>query len=252
MEYEVRTTAFIDILGFKDLVNKTSSLKDIHDALQTLYQIKGRKEKSIVEEDYIKSLQIGMFSDSIVLSCQPEYDYYLFLDALDIQIKLMLKGIFIRGCVSIGNLFHNDNLVFGPALIKAYKGETTMAKYPRIIIDETNRYEGTVFCKDFDGVMFLDFMRELSDKHWNENLDLDNSVRTIYQHVHNSINGQIEFSIQSKFEWLKRVLDEVFYLNDGKYNYFSFSTSTYDRSESFSSTRMKLIEVLKAKNKSAD
>ena len=253
MEYEIRTIIFIDILGFKHLVRNTKDLSVISDALHNLQQIKGRKEKPFIkevagsEDRYIKSLQVGMFSDSIILSCHPQDDYYLFLDAMDIQLKLMSTGIFVRGCASRGQLIHRDNYIFGPALIKAYTGETSMAKYPRIIIDETVLYEGTLFCKDFDGIVFLDFFRHLNDKHWNENLDLDSTVRSIYNYTKEKIGTYDDLNVKSKFEWLKGLIEEVFYINDNKYTYFRFTNTTYDRNTAFSLTRNRLMKELKEK-----
>ncbi|MDZ4752842.1 MAG: hypothetical protein SGI87_14595 [Flavobacteriales bacterium] len=44
------------------------------------------------------------------------------------------RGILVRGSITIGQLYHENNEIFGPALIRAHKIEQT-ACYPRIVID---------------------------------------------------------------------------------------------------------------------
>ncbi len=48
----------------------------------------------------------------------------------------MYEGIMIRGGVTIGDLYHRNNIVYGPAMIEAYRLESKCAIYPRIIMSE--------------------------------------------------------------------------------------------------------------------
>ena len=49
----------------------------------------------------------------------------------------MMKEVFIRGAITIGELIHTENgIIMGPALIEAYELESKFAKYPRIILSE--------------------------------------------------------------------------------------------------------------------
>lgn len=64
---------------------------------------------------------------------------------------LLYQGYFTRGAVCKGLLYHDDNMVFGEALIKAFRLESEIVKYPRImltkdVVDDamTSKYE-----KDF-------------------------------------------------------------------------------------------------------
>ena len=43
-------------------------------------------------------------------------------------------GFFVRGGVSIGQLYMDENIVFGPALIDAYAAEQSHARDPRIVL----------------------------------------------------------------------------------------------------------------------
>jgi hypothetical protein len=53
-----------------------------------------------------------------------------------IQIKYLREfGILCRGGVAIGQCFHDDNIIFGPALVEAYILEL-MAETPRIVVTD--------------------------------------------------------------------------------------------------------------------
>lgn len=50
-------------------------------------------------------------------------------------MRSCLYGFFFRGGVTIGDLFHDGHIVFGPALNQAYDLESKKAVYPRAILD---------------------------------------------------------------------------------------------------------------------
>jgi hypothetical protein len=77
------------------------------------------------------------FSDSVVVSMPVEAKGLLsFLEALaKIQLGLAVEGFFLRGGVTIGALCHDNELIFGPALNRAYCLESGLAIYPRILLD---------------------------------------------------------------------------------------------------------------------
>jgi hypothetical protein len=63
-------------------------------------------------------------------------DWELFYLAAN-QLALATNGVLVRGGICIGDLFvrAGKTMLFGPALVKAYKLESEYAVYPRIIID---------------------------------------------------------------------------------------------------------------------
>jgi hypothetical protein len=50
------------------------------------------------------------------------------------QHSLALSGFFIRGAISVGELFVSDELVFGDGLLQAHEAETQLARDPRIVL----------------------------------------------------------------------------------------------------------------------
>lgn len=159
MNYENRIVAFIDILGFKELVRKSESNLELIETLNNILQylktwerpiqwslyfveIEELTQKKGVEKFNLKDrTNVTTFSDSIVVSVKiGEDNINEMLSSLIANLsymgsELMKNGILIRGAITIGKLIHNDNgTVFGTALIEAYELEYKCSKYPRIII----------------------------------------------------------------------------------------------------------------------
>jgi hypothetical protein len=138
MRYEKRVVLFLDILGFKDHIDKTIDKEgnDIEDeitkictALPTLNKLVGVGWSKIITTQ---------FSDSIVISFKTEGKNQ-FLNLLEIIIGLILDliqhNIICRGAISYGKLIYNEDIIFGPAFVDAYITESKVAMYPRIILD---------------------------------------------------------------------------------------------------------------------
>lgn len=168
MTYEKRFVAFIDILGFKNIVEKTidnsafqqnifavlNSIKtnvlttalagetnidnvpkeELEEVLETI-EILGTVLKSE------SSVQITHFSDSIVISVKADDMKYV-MTVMELIGRVIFKlwndfNILIRGGITVGDLIHEEGgVLFGPAMVKSYEYETYLAKNPRIIIDE--------------------------------------------------------------------------------------------------------------------
>jgi hypothetical protein len=50
-----------------------------------------------------------------------------------LQAQLARDGYFIRGAISVGELYIDEDIVFGPALIEAHRAEQELAVFPRVI-----------------------------------------------------------------------------------------------------------------------
>jgi hypothetical protein len=81
--------------------------------------------------------RITTFSDNAVVSEPVEGpNFHLLLFRLGyMQVIASWSGLLIRGAVTIGDIVHDDSIVFGPALNRAYELESQQAIYPRIILD---------------------------------------------------------------------------------------------------------------------
>lgn len=139
-KYENRLVAFIDILGFSALVNKSESdpiySEKLFKALENIqHNVEYNNKQKKVENSAFEMVQ---FSDSLVVSLPyiSAVSFNTFVMNLNfIQKILAEEGILIRGGVSAGKLYHRGTIAYGPAFIKAYKIESELADYPRIVID---------------------------------------------------------------------------------------------------------------------
>lgn len=143
--YQERFVAFLDILGFSDIIHRTVlsppeiSINEIISAL--VVPEPAQKGKLIIGNvgDISKSdHKITQFSDSIVISTESTKAGLLHLiDHIErIAFSLLKMGFLCRGGVSKGLLFHDENIVFGPAMIDAYDLESKEAICPRIVLSK--------------------------------------------------------------------------------------------------------------------
>ena len=160
LKYEKRIVAFIDILGFKEIVKQSErDTKKIELLYSVLEYLKGWETSDKwdlkfveIEEDAqkkgVKNFDIRgktnttSFSDSIVVSVRVDSNVNEMASTLIVNLayigaKLIEKGIIFRGGLTIGKIIHNDNgTVFGQGLIDAFQLETKSAKYPRIVLSD--------------------------------------------------------------------------------------------------------------------
>lgn len=133
--YQKRILLFLDILGFRDI------LVDRKDDIQRI--LIGIQRRA---EDYnrLSDLSYTSFSDSITLSAPIKQDGMsdsisaasLAAHACQLYIELLREKILCRGSIVIGDLYHQDGIIFGPAMVRAYEMEQKMAIYPKIAFDQ--------------------------------------------------------------------------------------------------------------------
>jgi hypothetical protein len=160
IKYEKRLVAFIDILGFKEIVKQSekdiSKVELINSVLDYLKNLEVSEKWDLrlveIEEDAQKrgienfdirnKTNVTAFSDNIVVSVRVEDNINEMTSTLITHLTyigavLLEKEILFRGGLTVGNLIHNNNgIVFGQGLIDAYKLESCNAKFPRVILSD--------------------------------------------------------------------------------------------------------------------
>ncbi len=143
VHYETRYVAFLDILGFKNLVGQSTKNQDIlniiNKALNYTYEIQHDNYHGILSQVEFGK-QVTTFSDSIVISYStstPGGGFHILMDLIYICNDLLYNGILVRGGVTVGQLIHDEQKCFGPAMIEAYYMESKKAVYPRILINKS-------------------------------------------------------------------------------------------------------------------
>lgn len=233
---EERIVAFIDILGFKNMVeeslNSNEVAENLHNALGTIYRLKAENDNphnTHSQKNF--GVEISTFSDCVVISYPITHKGGLFeiiIDLIHLQLELALNNVLIRGGLSIGYIHHSEKMVYGPAMNKAYKLESEIAKYPRIIIEESNLKYGiyktksvqnsvedeksyimSCLTKDKEGNLYLDILRqsqELTD-FGDEYFEWLCKIRNIIKSGLEKYSGKKD--VYCKYTWLKDYFNEV-------------------------------------------
>lgn len=200
--------AYIDFLGMTNRIKGTDRLL-VMNKLYNLYAFSIKLTKDIeIEEN--QDIRFKIFSDNIIItkSLSTETEQR----KRDIRSLLMCAGYFqeltvsdsvgwlLRGGISMGQLFIDDVMVWGDALLKAYYFEDKIANYPRIIIDKNvvdeitdNKQLNEYLRQDFDNLYFLNF---LNDCHFCGEM-LMSGFRIMQDEVGNSIDERT----YQKFSW---------------------------------------------------
>ena len=61
------------------------------------------------------------------------------LDLVHAQPELVREAVLLRSGLTIGNVFVDSAITFGPALIRAFERENDVAVSPRVIVDLPGR-----------------------------------------------------------------------------------------------------------------
>jgi len=136
--YEPRYCAFIDILGFSQLVNRLGAgetpfifLKNLLSKVHNPPQVQSGLLTYALTEFRVQSI-----SDAVAISTKPTASGLLqiFQSLTQLTVDLLSEGYFIRGAIVKGALYHDDKMVFGDALVMAYHLEQEIVRYPRIMV----------------------------------------------------------------------------------------------------------------------
>lgn len=225
LEMKESLVAYVDVLGFRAMVENPSLHPKIEDYLNTI-------AASVRDQTADRSdIEVGslVFSDTTILVAEfkSDLDYLckFLMRVRNFQYACAREGIWLRGAVSVGQL-HFDSTqgrIVGSALNKAYDMEK-LAMYPRIILEPSiidrfsmPRREFLAKLNDrrgvhesgkhivFDGygtahlgefptdAIFLDFLAPLR---WGEEKD----VQRIYDVLRNACNSRADTYI--KYRWL--------------------------------------------------
>lgn len=247
--YQDRLVAFVDILGFKDAVNKSSgtdewcvnlrkkinrlvdnneSFQLYNDAFKLLYekQIKGKAEETA---------EITFFSDCIVFSSESAKNIndtittYFLEFIVNLAIETANFGFLLRGGITFGKIRHDHNKCFGPAMNRAYLLESETAVYPRILIDgfalkelaQDNFIHNSIkyISPDkTDGLMFLDYLSQKAYFEDNDNyhdfegnrLDYNKFLKVVRNMIiENLAKFHNDEKLSKKYQWYKEYYNDT-------------------------------------------
>ena len=249
-----KIVGFIDILGFKDMIHRFDSGEEpeLLDNLIDIVNTAGnflKRELPMPENQYLNnwkdSLEVKVFSDCFCISVPFEHPDFSFTDNVKLyyqyiagfQILLMEKGYLVRGGLTIGSYYSNDNLIFSGGLVEAYELESKQAKMPRILVSEKfvkaindNRcYASEYMFLNDNGLIFInpfnhnlidsDLVDKMIEEHFKNigtpgfidktfrELDEEDKIRTldVVLSIVDSVldKNDLEETVSKKYKWLK-------------------------------------------------
>lgn len=234
-QYETRIVAFVDILGFKEKIDQSvtdeKAYKKIYYALKQILSRREHIEADTKKGYNVSDIRVTTFSDSAVISYPLEPGsgnlFYILLDLVHLQIDLLQSAFLLRGGITVGKLYHDGAIIYGPAMNDAYALESRYACYPRIIIDQEMLLEGIVkTCSSHhdvetecefveglvkrdkkDGYWYLDYLSQAQELDYPE-VDyytiLTNIRRVILDGLHHDSKD-----VRKKYKWLRKYFNRV-------------------------------------------
>ena len=118
------------------------------------------------------------------------------------QLGAAINGFLFRGGVTVGDLVHEDEAVFGPGLNRAYYLESKIAMYPRIVLDPLYMEEfgelGSL-CETEDSVCFINpfrlaFCEHLRDATYQTPEELAKAGLSAPQRVYAALSNELILS----------------------------------------------------------
>ena len=212
--------AFVDILGYKSICTEKcaeENLKKIHRALAQSREYVDPKHDTFYNPDRKDSFAFSAHSDSIIIgypilhNLRKKEPSETFKKIARLQMNLALEGFFIRGGISIGEIYMDNIIVFGPAFIEAYEAEKNTASVPRIVLADSARtvinnqmgysaasLHNTYLRKDVDDTYFIHYLDALitSKEYFDNGLTLHKTAIENKLKLHKN-----DPSVLNKYRW---------------------------------------------------
>jgi len=147
MKFEEKFIAFIDVLGFKNMVNNSETGKGValSELLDTLSKLGGQQDEHKFESygpstcpqsKYINknlNFKVTQISDCVIISSElsPAGIINLISHCWGAVIELLMKGIMCRGYIIKGSIYHNGNQIIGSGYQNAFAKESGVTAFKR-------------------------------------------------------------------------------------------------------------------------
>lgn len=215
-QYTKYYVAFLDILGFKDLVDgphkvTCQSIRNIFRWSESIH--------STFFSGKVQEVNMKVMSDSICLYIKADKQnalcsLVLYCTAFQYQMLMENQPVFLRGGIAFGDMFIEGDIVFGPALTQAYLLEEKNAKVPRIIIlketldygksqsdKNARKYIDISTFRDDDAFYTLNYFLPLCFN--GDNPDVLDQVKTTVSHY---LDTEKNESIRQKYLYVEKIM----------------------------------------------
>jgi class 3 adenylate cyclase len=169
-EYETRLISFIDILGWTKAIKKMQ-FNELHKVINKVqdrcdaYSEQRRNELEKLEGFRINPMffqvKFSMFSDAMAISMPIDFEARICNTTAELIREFIIQGFLLRGGITEGSLYHNNQTIFGSAIVEAHNLESEHAKYSRVLVDRSivdvmKKSDPTSIIKDHLGEYVVD------------------------------------------------------------------------------------------------
>ncbi len=152
---DVRIVAWVDILGFSHQIQQAKTDAEFRAVYRKMLYVHEQFDAPSASDEPEEQEQINKtygrtvlaLSDGLVVTASANAEARASMTLYDLlmsfigevamaQAHCALEGIFLRGGVSIGPFYCDNNILLSPALVRAYKLETERASFPVIIVEQ--------------------------------------------------------------------------------------------------------------------
>jgi nitroreductase len=215
--------SYFDILGFRHMVEVWGPEK-IRVALAELLSLSSQdfplrrvtlRGLSTFSDHVVRTVPLdGLDADQLLATVQFELS-----EIQHIQANLAIKGIFVRGAVTRGPIYISDEIVFGPALVRAYELEQKAAIYPRIVFDNPKVTAEIQLMAGRENMarFYSDYLFQGDDQEWSVNYlqagdELGERLRLLKEHAEVLRRNLAEVSdsaVVAKYQWLAKFHNSI-------------------------------------------
>jgi len=215
--FDNRAVAFVDVLGFKALVNSAAGNNDLA-SLEELVSLLSTAIPSFdatVDKSVPKSLipRHIYISDCIILSAPMSHPTYHYDNGLSIVVMrviqlshlLLRAGYLIRGGISVGNVWHSESNIVGPAYQEALALEQG-GQEPIVVLSASavKCWEGeSRMCLQQDGKVFVNGLFDYYIPNSTEYGVIDRTYKHYAELAEKRLCEGLIPSAKEKWQWFK-------------------------------------------------
>lgn len=222
VEFEERAVAFVDVLGFKELVEKAAESNEALNRLSNLVAILEGvvpKLNETVDRSIPNHLvpRHNCISDCIILSAPLSDENSKSYNGLEVVIMRVIQlthfflnaGYLVRGGISVGKVWHTDSNIVGPAYQEAYLLEANGNEPMVVLSDAASEFPrwGSRMCLEYNGKVFVnglhDFYMPGNTKH-----GVIEAAYSNYEKIaKDALDSKLPAKVKNKWSWFKAYLD---------------------------------------------
>lgn len=222
--------AFIDVIGFKELIDSYFQGKSPN-AWNHLETILKEAEKTALDKNNFPDkfiISTKFFSDCVCISIPIETEdseeifllkFGLFIRTITLFQTMLFDGHYLqhnindillaKGGISIGGHEESEHLIFSEALVNSYKIEQTISQFPRIVIDKKLIKEVEENLSKASNKQFIKLIEKQLVSDWEDTVFL-NYMELVYLQI-DSLSYSDEITAQFLVEqrWVNIENDEL-------------------------------------------